>query len=415
MMNVRYRQGAGLTTTLTGLAAVAALAAAFSCSKPRAEVRTADAPIVAVAKATPADLSQTLTLAAEFRPFQEIDVHAKVAGYLKTIYVDVGDRVAAGQLLAVLEIPELRDEVAQDEAAIKRSAEEINRARADLSHAESAHEIAHLGAARLAGVSKSRPNLVAQQEIDEAAARDRMAEAQVATATAGLAASEQALAVATAAARKTKTLLEYARITAPFAGVVTHRYADTGAMIQAGTSSQTQAMPIVKLSQNERLRLTIPVPESAVSHIRVGETVDVRVEAVNRTFPGTVARFAGKVNADTRTMDTEVDVLNQDLTLVPGMYAYATLALEHATGVLTVPVEALDRGEDKTTVLAVRDGKVEPREVKLGLETPDRVEIRAGLEPGDLVVVGSRGQIRPGARVTPRLETAAREKPQGDK
>jgi RND family efflux transporter MFP subunit len=400
----RYRKAVGLATML---AAIGMLAAAFSCSKPRAQSEAADPPTVAVARAESGNLSQSLTLAAEFRPFQEIDVHAKVAGYLKVIYVDVGDRVAAGQLLAVLEIPELRDEVTQDEAAVKRSQEEINRARADLARAQSAHEVAHLGATRLEGVIKTRPNLVAQQEIDEATARDREAEAQVATASAALAAAQQALAVSTAAASKTKTLLDYARITAPFGGVVTHRYADTGAMIQAGTSSQTQAMPIVKLSQNERLRLTIPVPESAVSHIRVGEPVDVRVEALNRTFPGQVARFAGKVNADTRTMDTEVDVPNKDLTLVPGMYAYATLALERATGVLTIPVEALDRGEDKTTVMAVRNGTVETREVKVGLEGPDRVEIRAGLAPGELVVVGSRGQIRPGERVTPKLDGAA--------
>lgn len=361
----------------------------------------------AVAKASRTDLSQTLTLAAEFRPFQEIDVHAKVAGYLKVIYVDVGDRVKAGQLLAVLEIPELRDEVAQDEATVRRSREEINRAKADLERAESAHEIAHLASTRLAGVLKSRPNLVAQQDLDDAAGRDRMAEAQVATAKAGLAAAEEQLAVATAAASKTKTLFEYARITAPFAGVVTHRYADTGAMIQAGTSSQTQAMPVVRLSQDDRLRLTIAVPESAVARVRVGEPVEVRVEAVGRTFPGTVARSAARVNPETRTMDTEVDVPNRDLTLVPGMYAYASLALERANGVVAVPIQALDRGEDKTTVLTVRDGTVERREVKLGLESADRVEIVAGLEPDALVVVGNRNQLRPGARVTPKLEAAA--------
>ena len=386
--------------------AFTALAAATGCSKPRAATTAIDAPIVAVAKASRTDLSQTLTLAAEFRPFQEIDVHAKVAGYLKVIYVDVGDRVKAGQLLAVLEIPELRDEVAQDEATVRRSREEINRAKADLERAESAHEIAHLASTRLAGVLKSRPNLVAQQDLDDAAGRDRMAEAQVATAKAGLAAAEEQLAVATAAASKTKTLLEYARITAPFAGVVTHRYADTGAMIQAGTSSQTQAMPIVRLSQDDLLRLTIAVPESAVARVRVGEPVEVRVEAVGRTFPGTVARFAARVNAETRTMDTEVDVPNRDLTLVPGMYAYASFVLERASGVVAVPIQAVDRGEDKSTVLTVRGGTIERREVKLGLESADRVEVVAGLEPDALVVVGNRSQLRSGARVTPKIEAA---------
>jgi RND family efflux transporter MFP subunit len=362
---------------------------------------------VAVTPVERTDLSRTLTLAAEFRPFQEIDVHAKVAGYLKAIHVDVGDRVKTGQLLAILEVPELHDEMVQDEATVNRSAEEINRARADLDRAESGHEVAHLGATRLAAVLKNRPNLVAQQDIDDAAARDRMAEAQVATAKAALAAAQQQLAASKASANRTKTLLEYTRITAPFDSVVTHRYADTGAMIQAGTSSQTQAMPVVKLSENDRLRLTIDVPESAVSRIRVGAPVDVHVDAIGKTFPGIVARFANKLNTDTRTMQTEVDVPNKDLVLVPGMYAQASIALDQQKAVLAIPVQALDRAEDATTVLTVTDGKVQRRTIKTGLESPDRVEVTSGLREGELVVVGSRSQLRPGQVVTPAPTSTA--------
>jgi RND family efflux transporter MFP subunit len=393
-----------------GALAIASLAAASACSQPRAASPGATGsgpPTVAVAKAARGDLAETLTLAAEFRPFQEIDVHAKVAGYLKAIYVDVGDRVHTGQLLAVLEVPELQEEARQDEATVQRSLQEVNRARADVERAESAHEVAHLGSTRLAGVLKVRPNLVAQQDIDDATAKDRMAEAQVSTSKAAVAAAEEQLAVSKAMEGRTRALIDYTRIAAPFPGVITHRYADTGAMIQAGTSSQTQAMPLVKLSQTDRLRLSIPVPESAVAHIRVGAPVDVRVDAVKRTFAGTVARFANKVNADTRTMETEVDVPNPDLTLVPGMYAYASLAVADAKGVLTIPVQALDRGEENSTVLLVDNGKVARREVRLGLEAPDRIEIVSGLKDGDLVVVGNRGQLRPGTAVTPKIETAA--------
>jgi RND family efflux transporter MFP subunit len=386
---------------------VVMLSCAAGCSGPRAAaLAPASAPTVAVVRTARADLSQSLTLEAEFRPFQEIDVHAKVAGYLKKIYVDVGDRVKAGQVLAILEVPELLDDVQQDDAVIRRSTEEINRSHADLDRAESAHHVAHVAAERLSNVMKERPTLVAQQDIDDATARDQGAEAQVATAKAALAAAEQQLAVSKATANKTKTLLEYTRITAPFSGVITHRYADTGAMIQAGTSSQTQTMPLVQLSENDRLRLMIQVPESAVSHIRVGAPVDVRVETVGRTFPGVVARSAGKVSPDTRTMATEVDVQNANLALVPGMYATASIALERTNGVLTVPVQALDRADDKATVLVVSNGRVERREVHLGLETPDRVEIVKGLSEGDLVVVGSRSQLRPGAAVTPKTDSS---------
>jgi multidrug efflux pump subunit AcrA (membrane-fusion protein) len=145
---------------------------------------------VAVAPATREDLARDMELAAEFRPYQEIDVHAKVAGYLKEIYVDVGDRVRKGQVLAVLEIPELADELKRASASKQRSDAELLRAREELARSESAHTIAHLTADRLAGVLKTRPNLLAQQEIDEALARDRVAEAQVSAAKAALAATE---------------------------------------------------------------------------------------------------------------------------------------------------------------------------------------------------------------------------------
>src|SRR4029077_1269256 len=219
--------------------------------------------------------------------------------------------------------------------------------------AQSAHEVAHLGATRLAGVMKTRPNLVAQQDIDEATGRDRVSEAQVNTAQAGLASAREQLEIAKAAQSRTQTLFDYARITAPFAGVITHRYADTGAMIQAGTSSQSQAMPVVRLSQNSRLRLMIEVPESAVSRIHVGAPVDVKVDALGRTFQGQVARFAEKLNLDTRTMDTEVDVANRQLELVPGMYAYASITTDQAHNVVVAPVQAIDRKDGKASVLVV--------------------------------------------------------------
>jgi Multidrug resistance efflux pump len=189
----------------------------------KAEARASDPTVVAVAKVTRGDVAQALTIAAEFRPFQEIDVHAKVSGYVKSMLVDVGDRVKPGQLIAVLEVPELQDEMKQDEAAVRRGTEEVNRAQADLERAESARDLAHLSSTRLVSAGKARPNLIAQQDLDEATGRDRMAEAQVATAKAALASARQQQAMAEATQAKTRTLFAYARITAPFAGVITHR------------------------------------------------------------------------------------------------------------------------------------------------------------------------------------------------
>jgi RND family efflux transporter MFP subunit len=392
-----------LTTIAMVAAAIGPLALGSACSRPRASA-AAERPTVPVIRIAGGDLAQALTLAAEFRPYQEIEVHAKVAGYVKSINVDVGDRVGAGQLLAVLEIPELQDDMATDEASVKRSNEEVRRAEADLTRAESAHDVAHLGSTRLAAVMKQRPTLVAQQDIDEALGRDRVSEAQVATAKAAVAAAQEQLAVARANQNKTKTLFAYARITAPFAGVITHRYADTGAMIQAGTSSQSQAMPVVRLSQNSMLRLIIQVPESAVARIHVGAPVDVKVQALGRTFQGKVARFAERLNLDTRTMETEVDVPNPSLELVPGMYAYASITTDEARGVVIAPVQAIDRKDDRVSALIVAsDGTLQARPITIGLEAPDRVEVRSGLAAGDLVVIGSRAQLKPGAVVTPRV------------
>ena len=395
------------------LASTAAILTMGACAKPVETASVASTPTVAVAKVTTGDIAQILTVAAEFRPFQEIDVHAKVAGYVQWIGVDVGDRVKAGQLLAILEIPELEDQVQQDDAAVKNAEEEMNRAQADLERAQSAHEVAHLAATRLSSVIQARPNLVAQQDVDDATGRDRVSEAQVSTARAALAATAQQLDMAKAGRKKTGTLLDYARITAPFAGVITHRYADTGAMIQAGTSSDSQAMPLVRLSENTLLRLVIPVPESAVSRIHVGGTVDLDVQALHRTFTGTVARFADRLDTDTRTMRVEVDVRNPDLELVPGMYAEASIVLDQAKAVLVAPVEAIDHSGATPTVFVVTpDHRIESRDVTIGLENGDRAELKKGVSDGELLVIGSRAQLKVGQTVTPKAIEAG--SPAGD-
>lgn len=401
-----------LLTTSAGLAAVAALLTAGCSTPPRADAKTSAAPeirTVAVAKARTEDLSRGMVLTAEFRPFQEIDLMSKVAGYVKSINVDVGDHVKQGQLLAVLEVPEMANDLARGQATVDRSRSEVARARDDVQRAESAHHNTHLAYTRLAEVAQHKAGLVAQQEIDDAQSKDLMAEAQVAGAKSNLAVTEQQVQVTTAELQKVKTLFDYTRVTAPFAGVVTKRFADTGSMIQAGTSSSTQVMPLVKLSQNNLLRLILPVPESAVPTVHVGQQLDVRVPTLNRSFPGRVARFSDKVMSATRTMDAEVDVPNPGLLLIPGMYAEVNLSLDHRNGVLAVPIPAVDVGSDESAgqVAVVTSGnRIELRKVRLGLQTANSVEIQAGLTEGELVVTGNRGSLRAGEQVRPKLTEA---------
>jgi RND family efflux transporter MFP subunit len=394
--------------------AVSLAAMAFTCACARRATHTSAAtpdepPTIAVAKATTEDISNAVVLTAEFKPFQEVDVMAKVSGYLKEIKVDVGDRVEQGQLLATLEVPELRDDLSKADAAVVRAQAEVARARDELRRAESAHNIAHLSFERLSAVVARKPGLLAQQEIDEAQSRDLVTEAQVAAAKSAIAAVEEQVKLVTADTRKVKTLIDYTRVTAPFSGVITRRYGDPGSMIQAGIASQTQAMPVVKLSQTSTLRLILPVPESSVPAVHIGQTVEVRVPTLNRSFPGRVARFTGKLASSTRTMDTEVDVQNPGLILIPGMYAEVDLTLAKRNKVVTIPTAAVDPHRQVMVVTA--GNRIELRTLDLGLESPERVEVRNGLREGDMVVIAGRGGLEANDVVKPKVTamTAAKE------
>lgn len=398
-----------LLTSAILLVGIAALMSE-SCSKgshtEADESKTTMPPSVAVAKAKTEDMSRGIVITAEFKPFQEIDVMAKVAGYVKNINVDVGSRVKEGDLLAVLEIPEMADDQARAESVLNRSQAEVARARDELQRAEQSRSIAHLSYSRLADVAKQKAGLVAQQEIDDAQSKDLVAEAQVSAAKSSLSAAEQQVHVSTAELQKIKTLLDYTRVTAPFTGVVTKRYADKGSMIQAGTSSSTQVMPLVRLSENSLLRLVLPVPESAVPTVHIGQQVEVRVPTLDRSFPGKVARFADKIAMATRTMNTEVDVENPSLILIPGMFAEVNLTLDHRAAVLAVPAGAVDAssGASSGQVMVVTpDNHVATRSVQLGLQTGDNVEIRSGLSEGDLVVTSGRSSLHDGQDVLPKL------------
>jgi RND family efflux transporter MFP subunit len=366
---------------------------------------------VAVARVERKDLFQGLTLAAEFRPFQEIDLHAKVAGYLKEINVDVGDRVKQGQVIATLEIPEFKSELLQAEATKRRSESDVVRARSELQRAQSIYDAARLTHSRLSTVGKSRPNLLAQQEVDDALAKLQVAEAQLNAAKAAISVAEEQMHVQEANETRVKTLASYTVISAPFPGVITKRLADKGALIQQGTASQTQAMPVVRLSQIDHLRLVLPVPESVVPRIRLGRIVKVKVPSLNQTFDGKVSRFAEKVDTSTRTMETEVDVTNPRLILKPGMYAYADLELEQKANTITVPVQAVSRKENKATVMLVNAQKrLELREIVTGMETPDSVEILSGLSADEFVVIGNLSQLKPGQLVDTKERTLRDEK-----
>jgi RND family efflux transporter MFP subunit len=348
------------------------------------------------------DLEDALTISGAFKPFQDVDIHAKVAGYIRKIFVDVGDHVKEGQTLAELEIPELAAQLSGADAAVRAAQQQIRRAEGELLRAQSTHSAAHAAYARLKQAADSRAGLVAQQEVDDAQAKDLGAEAQVASAEAELAGAKQQLEVAEANQRQYSALAAYTRISAPFAGIITNRYADTGALVAAGTSSSTQAIPVVRLAQVSKLRLVLAIPESAAGQIRLGDAVKVHVEALQRDIEGKVARFAASLDQQTRTMETEIDFENADGHLLPGMYAETKLVLRGKKNAVTVPLEAVSRNGTDATVLSLNaQNAIEEKHVTLGMENSTHVEILSGVNEGDRVVIGNRSQFRVGDRVLP--------------
>jgi RND family efflux transporter MFP subunit len=387
-----------LSAGLAGaLAAVSVGCSGGTNGRVNADTSTVTVGVTNVAKKT---LSRELTLSSELVPFQEIDVYAKESGYVQKLNVDYGTHVKAGQVMAVLEIPELIAQIDMDQAQIKSASDEVGRAEHELKRYQAQYKALHLQYTRLNDVFTTQPGIVAQQEVDDAQGKDLAAASQVDAGQAALSAAQSQLASARAKLAHDQALYDYSKITAPFAGVVTERYANLGTLMQMGTGSSTQAMPLVRLSQDDLFRLVIPVPESYVRYIRIGDPVNVRVPSLNRDFPGKVARFSVDVRADTRTMHTEVDVPNPHGVLLPGLYAEADLKLDQKENVASVPVQALNHEGKKTTVFVVNGaGQIEDRPVEVGLETSSDAEIVSGLNAGEKVVVSDRSGLRPGQLV----------------
>jgi RND family efflux transporter MFP subunit len=372
-----------------------------SCSGKSTPVEaSAASQTVGVTRVTKKTLGRELTLSSELVPFQEIDVYAKESGYVKKLNVDYGTHVKSGAVMAVLEIPELEAQLQQDQAEIKNANNQVIRAQHELGRYQAQYKALHLEYTRLNGVFQSQPGLVAQQEVDDAQGKDLAAQSQVDAGQASLEAAQSQAAEAEAKLVHDQSLFDYSKITAPFTGVVTERYANLGTLVQGGTTSSTQAMPIVRLSEDDLFRLVIPVPESYVQYIHVGDPVAVSVPSLNRTFPGKVARFSVDVREDTRTMHTEVDVPNSKGLLLPGLYADARLSLDRRQGVPTVPVQALNREGAKTTIYVVNgNGELEERTVQLGLQTATDAEVTSGVQEGEQVVVSDRSGLKPGEKV----------------
>ncbi|MBI2924359.1 MAG: efflux RND transporter periplasmic adaptor subunit [Verrucomicrobia bacterium] len=319
----------------------------------------APAPNVQVVKPKQGEIVRTLTLPGQVRAYQEATLYAKVAGYLKSIAVDRGDRVRAGDFIAEIEAPEML----ADETKLK----------AEL-------EVARIELQRVTEAQKKAPDLVMPQTVDAARGRFEVAKASL---------------------ERIETLLGFARISAPFAGIITKRWADPGAFIPSATgSSAARNAAVVLLSDFSRVRVKVAVPEPEVAHVRQNLPVRVRADGLpGREFEGKITRFAYGLDEMTKTMATEIEIANPDLALRPGMMASVKLTIERKPDALLLPAETLISEKNKSYVFAYRDGKAERVPVKLGFDDGVSVEIVEGVQAGDAVILAGQQAVTDGQPV----------------
>lgn len=323
--------------------------------------QTAPAP-VAVEMTLPrrGDIHRFVTVPGTLRANQEVTLHAKVAGYLKSIAVDKGDAVKPGQLLAEIEIPELVAVRAKHEAELR---------------------VAQLDADRLQGARAKAPDLITPQSAEAAEAR---------------------VAVAKAALDYNDTLLRYGRITAPFAGIVTMRYVDPGAFVPAATAgSSPAAAALVTVMDYSTIRVRAAVPEMEAARVAVGQPVVLTTDSLpGKVFRGQVSRHSGALDETTRTLLVEADLPNSDLHLRPGMYASIRIGVEQHRDALLVPAVALVREKAAGYLFTFAEGKAARVAVKVGFNDGVHVEILEGLAENARVIIPGKTALAPGQAVT---------------
>lgn len=322
-------------------------------------------------------LTRTAELPGEFQPFLSVSLHAKVPGFIERVLVDRGSAVRAGQLLAELSAPEMAAQIAEAESKAQAAESTRLQAEAQLQATESTYE-------RLKKAAET-PGAIAGNELIQMRKQVEAEQALVRS-------REQSSRAAQAAVRAQKELQSYLRITAPFDGVVTERFVHPGALV-GSASSQV----LLTIQQISRLRLVVPVPEEYVGGIVDGAKVTFRVPAFpERTYSGNIARVAHALERTTRTMAVEIDVINHDRTLSPGMYPTVTWPVRRSRPALFVPRTSIVTTTERTFVVRERNGRAEWVDVRKGAVEGDLVEVLGDLKPGDMIVRRATDEVRPG-------------------
>ncbi len=325
-------------------------------------------------------ISRTADLPGELEPFQSVAIHAKVRGYVERMLVDRGSVVKQGDVLVELTAPEMKAQLAEAQSRVQVAESEIMQAEAQLAAAESTRD-------RLKKAAET-PGAIAGNEVIQA-------EKQVEAAQAAVAAKREARAAVEATVRAEKDLEAYLRITAPFDGMVTDRLVHPGALVGPGADPV-----LLTIQEVAHLRLVVAVPEEDVGGIVKGAHVEFRVAAYpERGYAGTVARVAHALDQKTRTMAVELDVLNRDDTLSPGMYCSVKWPVRRSKASLMVPKTSVVTTTERTFVIRDREGRAEWVNVAKGAADGDLIEVSGNLKAGDQVVKRATDEIREGSAI----------------
>lgn len=402
-MNFSTRTGMKVLGILVGLGAagiVAQLAASPSPAKPTEVVDSR--PRVEVVHPRRVTLAQRLQTNATLAAFEKADLFAKVTGYLSDVRVDIGDHVKAGQVLAVLDIPELEQQLAENEAQLASKQSALETARRQVDHDRANRTLQDITLKRQEALFKDQ--WVPAQMVDQTHADAAVAKANVGVAKANRTLAAHQIDLAAATVEKTKALLAYSQIVAPFDGVVARRLVNRGDLVQAPTG--TLMRPLFTVQRIDTIRVFCDVPENDVPHLHIGDPAIVKPSGFDgKPFIGKATRFSLRLDPETRNMRTEIDLPNPEERLYPGMYAEVLLEMNRHPDALTVPAAAVGSDGDGRFIYAVilLDNRIARLAIKSGLTDEGRIEVTAGLSEETSVVMDIKSAPPPGTAVQPPM------------
>jgi RND family efflux transporter MFP subunit len=396
-MNFVSRNGIKALVALVGISVLGIVAQRYlAASSPSKLAKVDTRPRVEVEHPRRVTVVQRLQTNATLEAFEETDLFAKVSGYLSDVRVDIGDHVKAGQVLAVISVPEMENELAEDEAQLDSRQRSLETAQRQVDHNKANVTLQDVTLKRQEVLFKGRE--IANQTLDEARANADIAKADVGVAEANRAFAAAQVALAAATVERIKTLLAYSQIVAPFDGVVARRLVNRGDLVQAATSTRTT--PLFTVQRIDTIRVFCDVPENEVAHLHIGNPAIVKPYGFEgQPFFGTVSRFSLRLNPETRNMRTEIDLPNPEERLYPGMYAEVLLEMNRRPDALTVPAAAVGSDGVGNFVYTITDNRITRLAINIGLTDSGRTEVTGGLSKETPVVTTFRGAPPPGTAV----------------